>query len=109
MNDLNEIFNVLVAVVSIVSVVYIIARYNYLIKKTMIENGVYLERKNNRLKYLEIACIAFGVGIGLFVSSIFNVFSISAEVLDLYIWGTTLIFGAAGVLLAHLIRNRLDQ
>ena len=108
-NQTTEILGALLLVTTIVSVVFIIAKYNYLIKKTMIEKGVYIERVNNRFRYLDIGCIVFGLGIGLLVSSIFTTIELTEDTMDLLIGGTILIFGAAGLVLAHYIRKRLES
>ncbi len=104
-----EILGGLVLVGALVSIVFIIAKYNYLIRKAMIEKGVYIERVTNKYRYLDIGCIVFGLGIGLLVSSVFTVMSITEDTMDLLIWGTILIFGAGGLVLAHYIRKRLES
>ncbi|WP_299217274.1 DUF6249 domain-containing protein [uncultured Aquimarina sp.] len=105
----QEIIFGLMFFVLIITLVFIIARYMYLIKKALIEKGQYQDHKNNTLKYLDIGCIVFGLGVGLFVSSIFTTIELSEDTADLLIWGTILIFGAAGLIVAHFIRNRLGK
>lgn len=109
MKDLNEVFVFITMIIAIVLIVFIIARYTYLIKKTLIEKGIYIDQKNNKLKYLDIGCIIFGLGIGLFVSSVFTAFNLSEDATDLLIWGTILVFGATGLIVAHFIRKRLEK
>ena len=108
-NHLAEILGGLALLVALVTIVFIIAKYNYLIKKAMIDKGVYIERVNNKFRYLDIGCIVFGLGIGLLVSSVFTSMSLTEDTMDLLIWGTILIFGAAGLVLAHYIRKRLES
>ena len=109
MENLNEFLVGLTFALTLVVIVFIIAKYTYLIKKQMIENGVYLERANNRFKYLDIGCIVFGLGIGLLASSAFTTMNLSEDTADLLVWGTILIFGAAGLIVAHYIRKQLEK
>ncbi len=109
MKDLNEVFVFTTMIIAVVLIVFIIARYTYLIKKSLIENGGYSDYKMNKLKYLDIGCIALGLGIGLIISSIFTTFNLSEDAIDLLVWGTILIFGAAGLIVAHFIRKKLEK
>ncbi|NHF59390.1 hypothetical protein FK220_008570 [Flavobacteriaceae bacterium TP-CH-4] len=109
MKELNELLVVLTVVVAAILMVFIITRYSYLVKKAMIERGVVLNQNNDRFKYLDIGCIAFGLGIGLVASSIFTTMELTEDTMDLLIWGTILIFGAGGLVLAHFIRKRLEK
>lgn len=109
MKDLNELLGGIAIILALIIIVFIISKYTYLIKKAMIDKGVYSAQKNNKFKYLDIGCIVFGLGIGLLVSSIFTTIDLLENTADLLIWGTILIFGAGGLVLAHLIRKRLDK
>ncbi|MBW1296462.1 DUF6249 domain-containing protein [Aquimarina litoralis] len=109
MKDINEVFVFITMILAIVLVVFIIARYTYLIKKALIEKGVYQDQKNNKLKYLDLGCIVFGLGMGLLISSIFTTFGLSEDATDLLVWGTILVFGATGLIVAHFIRKRLEK
>ncbi len=109
MKEFNELFGMAIISISFVLIIFIIARYTYLIKKSMIEKGVYVDQKTNRFKYLDIGCIVFGLGVGLLVSSVFTVMQMSEDTMDLLIWGTILIFGAAGLVVAHFIRKKLEE
>lgn len=109
MNSINEILGFSIIVSAILLIVFIISRYVYLVKKLMIEKGIYIEHKTNRFKYLDIGCIVFGLGIGLLVSSIFTTMDLLEDTMDLLVWGTILIFGAAGLIVAHFIRKKLER
>ena len=109
MKDLNEFLGFCIIIIAILLIVFIIARYTYLVKKMMIEKGVYLEQKVNKFKYLDIGCIVFGLGLGLFVSSIFTTMDLLEDTMDLLVWGTILVFGAAGLIVAHFIRKKLEK
>ncbi len=109
MKDLNEFLGFGIIVIAIILIVFIIARYTYLLKKMMIDKGVYLDQKTTKFKYLDVGCIVFGLGIGLFVSSIFTTMDLLEDTMDLLVWGTILVFGAAGLIVAHFIRKRLEK
>lgn len=107
MRELNELLGGIAIVLALIIIVFIISKYTYLIKKAMIDKGVYSVQKNNKFKYLDIGCIVFGLGLGLLVSSVFTTMNMFEDTADLLICGTILIFGAAGLMLAHFIRKRL--
>lgn len=109
MNDINEAIGFAAIVLGFISIIFIIVRYTYLIKKEMIKQGIYLENRSVKHKYLDIGCIVFGLGIGLLVSSIFTSMSLTEDTTDLLVWGTILIFGAAGLVTAHFIRKKLED
>ncbi len=93
----------------IVSIVFIIARYTYLIKKAMIDRGLTSEPSNGKLRYLDIGSIILSLGIGLIVSSFFTTMDLSEDMMDMLIWGTILIFGAIGLVVAHFLRRKLGS
>lgn len=95
--------------VGIVSVVLIIARYTYLVKRAMIDRGLTSGPSNGKLRYLDVGSIVMGIGIGLMVSSIFTTMELSEDTMDLLVWGTILIFGSIGLVLAHFIRRKLGS
>ncbi len=109
MKDYNEAIMFVGIIVALLLVVFIIARYNYLIKKEMIKQGIYLENRTFKYKYLDVGCIVFGLGIGLLISSIFTSMNLTEDTTDLLVWGTILIFGAAGLVAAHFIRKKLED
>ena len=109
MKDFNEAIGFGAIIIGFISVIFIIARYTYLIKKEMIKQGIYLENRTVKYKYLDIGCIVFGLGIGLLVSSIFTSINLTEDTTDLLVWGTILIFGAAGLVAAHFIRKKLED
>ncbi|MEM1338755.1 MAG: hypothetical protein AAF634_09745 [Bacteroidota bacterium] len=105
---MTEILGGLLLMAALVTIVFIIAKYNYLIKKAMIEKDIYVKRVTMRYRYLDLGCIVFGLGVGLLVSSIFTYTEMNGDTIDLLIWGTILIFGAGGLILAHFIRKKLE-
>ena len=109
MTDLNDVLGFVIIAVAILTIVFIIARYSYLIKKELISNGLYQHHQNNKFKYLDIGCIVFGLGIGLLISSVFTLMNLTEDTADLLVWGTILIFGAGGLIAAHFIRKKLEE
>lgn len=91
----------------IVTIVFIIARYSYLIKKAMIDKGLSPKPSTTKPKYLDIGSIVIGLGVGLMVSSIFTTMKLSEDTTDLLVWGTILIFGSIGLIIAHFIRRKI--
>ena len=71
MKNLNESLMMLAIAAGFVTVVFIIAKYAYLIKKAMIEKGLANEESNSKAKYIDIGCIVIGLGLGFIVSSVF--------------------------------------
>lgn len=108
MEKLNETLGGLIIVAGAIAIVYIVARYNYLIKKAAYEKGIELPAGNNKLRYLDLGCILLGVGVGLGVSSVFTFFDLQEDTLDLLVWATIIIFGAIGLLATHFIRKRFE-
>ena len=95
-------------VICIVLVVFILSKYNYLLKKAIVERGVEYELPKNRYRYLELGCVVIGLGVGLGVSSIFTFLNLSGDAMDLLVWATILICGGAGLVVAHLIRRKQE-
>ena len=108
MNFIEELLIILAIVAGIVLIVFILAKYNYLIKKAMIKNGMPVSQTAAKVKYIDIGCILVGLGVGLLISSIFSGMDLSEDTTDLLAWGTICIFGGLGVLLAHRIRRRFE-
>lgn len=43
------------------------------------------------------------------VSSVFSAMDLDENTTDLLVWGTILIFGAVGMILAHFLRNKFGD
>jgi uncharacterized protein YybS (DUF2232 family) len=95
-------------VTCIVLVVFILARYNYLLKKTMIEKELPFELTKNRYRFLELGCTLLGLGAGLAVSSVFTAMGLSEDTTDLLAWGVILVFGGTGLVISHYIRRKQE-
>ena len=106
MEDIQEALGALFLMAGVVTIVYIIARYSYLIKKAMIEKGLANPQSTQKMHYLDMGCIVLSLGLGLMVSTLFTTMDLTEDTADLLIWGTILVFGAMGLLVAHWLRKR---
>ena len=109
MKQIDEAIGALFLMTGIVTVIYIIARYTYLIKKAMIEKGFTNLGPSRKAQYIDISCIVMSLGLGLIVSSIFTITELSEDTVDLLTWGTILVFGAFGLLAAHWFRKKNNE
>ncbi|NDV16022.1 hypothetical protein GO009_08295 [Muricauda sp. TY007] len=106
MENIQDALGALLLMGGIVAVVFIVVRYTYLLKKAMIEKGLKPSQTGNKMQYVDIGCIVLGLGVGLIASTIFTTMDLSEDTADLFIWGTILVFGAGGLLLAHWLRKK---
>ena len=93
----------------IISVIFIIARYTYLIRKAMAENGLKAPKTFSKTRLMHIGGILIGLGLGLMVSSIFTLMELSENTADLLIWGTIVLFGGFGLIVAHLLEEKFGR
>jgi hypothetical protein len=109
MENYQDVLAAFVFVAGFVTVVFIIAKYTYLVKKSMIEKGIIESKPRNKLLLIDWGCIIGGLGIGLLISSIFTVLEFSGDTTDLLVWGTILISGALGLVAAQFLRRKFDN
>jgi hypothetical protein len=109
MENLSNALGGLVIISGLVLTVFIMAKYNYLIKKAMIEKGLTTEPSNVKLKFIDIGCIVISLGIGFIVSSIYTTWSLTEDTTDLLVWGTISIFGGIGLIAAQIMRRKLEK
>lgn len=91
---------------SVVGVVFILARYNYMIKKVYAEKGVLSSIQ--KTSYTEVAWIIIGIAFGLGVSSVFTAMALPEETMELLIYATILMGGGLGLLAAQSHRNKRE-
>ncbi len=92
---------------SAVLVIFILAKYNYLIKKAYAEKG--MQASGHKTNYKEIACIIIGIAVGLGASSVFTVMILPEETMELLIYATILLGGGAGLFAAHNSRKKVER
>lgn len=95
--------------VLITTVIFIIARYTYLIRKAMAENGLQAPKTFTKSRLMHIGGILIGLGLGLMVSSVFTLMDLSENTADLLIWGTIVLFGGFGLIVAHLLDEKFGR
>ena len=93
----------------IAAVIFIIARYTYLIRKAMAENGLQATKTLTKSRLMHLGGILIGLGIGLMVSSVFTLLNFNEDTTDLLVWGTIILFGGFGLIVAHLLDERFGQ
>lgn len=108
MEGLSTLLSVLIAVVGLVVIVFIIAKYSYQVKKAMIEKGLAMPQEATRIKYIDMGCVLGGLGVGLLISSFYTGLSLSEDTIDLLAWGTICLATGAGLVLAQRLRNKQD-
>ena len=87
-------------------VIFIIARYTYLIRKAMAENGLQAPKTLTKSRLMHVGGILIGLGVGLMISSVFTIMDLDENTADLLIWGTIVLFGGFGLIVAHLLDER---
>ena len=107
MQNLENIIIIMSVLGAGVLVIYIIARYNYLLKKTLAERGMVPEK--SKIRYAEMGCIVVGIGIGLGVSSLFTMMNLPADTMDLLVWSVILMGGGLGLFVAHFIGQQIEK
>jgi len=90
-----------------VLVIFIIAKYNFLLKRALAEKGII--PNTIKISYSEIACIVIGIGIGIGTSSVFTLVNLSKDATDLLTWAVILIGGGLGLFAAHFIRQKNES
>ncbi|MEM8889370.1 MAG: hypothetical protein AAGD28_15435 [Bacteroidota bacterium] len=109
MEALNETLGGLIISTGLVAIVYILAKYNYLIRKMMIEKGMEAPTIFKRSRLIDFACISLFIGIGVLISAFYTSLELEEDTMDLLIWGTILIVGSFGPALAYTIRRRSGE
>jgi hypothetical protein len=92
---------------SVVLVVFIIAKYTYLIKKALADRG--MPPSTAKINYLEIGCIVLGIGLGIGLSSIFTVMNLPEDTMDLLVWSVISIGGGLGLFASHFMRKKIEE
>ena len=83
-----------------------VARYVYLIRKSMIEYGMVEDRPGREEKKLQLVGIMLGLGAGLLLSAIITALDFSEDVGDLLVWASLVTCTALGLLVSMRIGDR---
>ncbi len=109
MENYQDALGGLLLMAGLVVVVFIIAKYTYLIKKAMIEKGIVSQSNSRKMLYIDLGCIIGSLGVGLMVSTVYTTLELSEDATDLLVWGTILICGAIGLMAAHFLRRKFGD
>lgn len=99
--QLIETLGGLIIISGLVTIVYFISRYTYLIKKMLAEKGILQPGAESKITKLDIAYVIIGIGVGLLISAGLSELDLYESTFDLLMWGIILISGAVGLLIAN--------
>lgn len=102
----QEVIFAVAFLLALIVVIFIIARYTYLIRKAMAENGLQAPKTLTRSRLLHFGGILIGLGVGFMVSSAFTLLEMKENTADLLIWGIIVLFGGLGLIAAHLLDDK---
>jgi hypothetical protein len=109
MKSLAEIFVPITFFALVFLIVYFTSKFNYEIKKTILEKGGNIEITKKKFPFLEIGLTVLGVGIGLAVSVIPQSSNLPEDSKNLLVGASILIFGGLGLVSAFYIRKRIEK
>ncbi|MCX6325099.1 MAG: hypothetical protein NT144_00380 [Bacteroidia bacterium] len=90
-------------------VVFFTLKYNYQIKKALIDKGGEIDLTKRKFPFLEIGLTLLGIGLGLAVSVIPKSSNLPEVSQNLLIGACILIFGGLGLVSAFIIRRRIEK
>jgi hypothetical protein len=93
----------------IVLVVYFVTKYNYQVKKAILDKGGSIENVKRKFPFLESGLTIIGVGLGLAVSVIPQSSQLPGDSKDLLSGACVLLFGGGGLVSAFFIRKKIDD
>lgn len=93
----------------VVLVVYFSGKYNYQLKKLVIESGKEIEFPKKQWSVLEFALIFIGVGVGLLVSLIPHSMELPDHIIAITTAASILLFGGIGLIASIFIRRKFDK
>ncbi|MEB2777350.1 hypothetical protein SYJ56_18695 [Algoriphagus sp. D3-2-R+10] len=109
MNDLEIIMQLLIIGSSVTLIIFILAKYNYGIKKAAIERGFNPNERKKKYTFMEIGCIVLSLGIGFGISSIFTTMMLPEDTFYFLVYATLFSCGGIGLMAAHFIRARFEK
>lgn len=105
MEQIYELLGGFIIILGAVSIVYIIAKYTWLIKKMMLEKGIKPQPLLQNVNILDVGIILFFLGLGVLLCAFYPSLNLDEDTTDLLVWGTILIAGSLGPLSIHLLRK----
>lgn len=109
MSHLVEILVPLAFFALIVLVVFFTTKYNYKIKKAILEKGGNIELVKRKFPFLEIGLTILGIGLGLAVAVIPQSLNLPEDSKGLLIGACVLLFGGGGLVSAFFLRKKVDE
>jgi hypothetical protein len=94
---------------SIAIIIIFLLKYNFQIKKAIIDKGGNIELANKKFPFLEIGLTILGIGVGLAVSVFPQLSNLPEDSKDLLIGACILLFGGSGLISAFFIRKKIDE
>lgn len=109
MAPIGEIVLATLFFISCVLIIYILARYNYLIKKLAAEKGFDPIRNRGKYGFVEIGCMVLSIGIGLGICSIYTTIELPEDTFYFLVYSTLFICGGLGLFAANFTRRKLGE
>jgi hypothetical protein len=109
MEHLVEILVPIAFFALIVLVVYFSSKFNYQIKKAILDKGGNIEVVKKKFPFLEIGLTILGIGLGLAVSVFPQTSNLPGDSKDLLTGASILLFGGGALISAFFIRKKLDE
>jgi hypothetical protein len=88
-------------------VVYFATKYNYQVKKAILDKGGTIEKR--KFPFLESGITTIGLGLGLAMSVLPQSSQLSGDSKDLLTGACILLFGGGGLVSAFFIRKKIDE
>ena len=109
MKEYEGVLTTLIMGTSLILIVFILAGYNYRLKKALAERGINPVGRKRKYTLLEIGCIVLNLGIGFGVCALYTTLKLPEDTYYFLVYATLFGFGGIGLITAHFIRNRFDR
>lgn len=109
MQTIYDFLTALTMVIGIISIVFILAKYNFLVKKAMYENNATPPDPSVRLTAIDFGFVLVGIGFGLGVATLFILFELKPIVEELVLYIFPLVFGGLSLVVSYLFKKKLAK